>query len=504
MNGEYTKSGLHRRTVVAAGAWTAPAIVLATGTPAFAANGSSVLGSITVLGSGGNRISGTGFVDLLLNPDPPAPPVPVATYDDPFTTTTGFNGSDESPGVYRLTFSNANPAGTPEQIQVMITIAGYGSVTVVVTLGTPGSLDLSFADPNLNAEALGVTVQGDGKALVAGTFTTAGASNASRRGVARFATDGTLDPTFGDPVLKNGTGGISAHKAVPLANGQILVCGDFTTVGPDDTPMSGLARLNADGTLDPTFTNPNITYSDGTRTVRDVVVQPDGKILAGGSFDAVGPDSITRRGVARFNADGSPDPTFTDPNITTNSGGFFSVHELALLSDGDVVVAGFFDKAGATNASRRNLAKFNNDGTLDTGFADPNLVAIARGLDIQPDGKIVVAGSFVGRVARFNADGTPDSTFTVADFNSFAWAVVVESGGSLLVGGEFTTVDGAPRDKLVRLSPDGSLDTAYADPDIGGSRVTDVALQSDGKAFVTGDFSQAQGQTRRRLARYNG
>src|SRR5262249_27806860 len=155
--------------------------------------------------------------------------------------------------------------------------------------------------------------------------------------------------------------------------------------------------------------------------VRTIVMQPDGKILIGGDFSALAPNgaaSVTRNCIARLNADGTVDPTF-DPN----SNGL--IYAIVLQSDGKIVLAGDFSALapnGGASINRNFLPRLNADGTIDNTF-DPRENNSVFALAVQADGGIIVGGNFTGlnpgggatvarnRVARLNPDGTVDPIF---------------------------------------------------------------------------------------------
>jgi uncharacterized delta-60 repeat protein len=131
---------------------------------------------------------------------------------------------------------------------------------------------------------------------------------------------------------------------------------------------------------------------------------------------------------------------------------------------------------------------------------------------VQSDGKIVIGGNFTtvrgvtrNRVARLNSDGTLDTNFN-PNVDGNVYAVAVQSDGKIVIGGSFTSVGGTTRNRVARLnSLDGSLDTTFADPYIGGASVDAVAVQSDGKVIAGGTFTSvgAWFLTQTYLARLN-
>jgi uncharacterized delta-60 repeat protein len=146
----------------------------------------------------------------------------------------------------------------------------------------------------------------------------------------------------------------------------------------------------------------------------------------------------------------------------------------------------------------------NPDGTLDTGF-NPGADATVTALALQPDGKIVVGGSFTNlsgqtrsRIGRLNPDGTLDTQFS-ASADDYARSIVVMTDGKLLVGGSFTNLAGRPSRGLGRLTADGTLDTSFgAATDYS---VTGLAVQDDGRAVVVGSFDTLAGVPRQGIGR---
>src|SRR5437667_58112 len=177
-----------------------------------------------------------------------------------------------------------------------------------------------------------VTVQADGKILVGGSFTTLGGGGSgmyTRNFIGRLYADGTLDNNF-DP------GANSSVRAVALQpDGKILLGGDFTTLGGGGighTARSRLGRLNPDGTLENSF-DPG-----ANRPVLALELQPDGKILVGGSFSALtgtGSGSTPRNRIGRLNPDGTVDTGF-DPGANR------PVRVLAVQANGKILVGGDF------------------------------------------------------------------------------------------------------------------------------------------------------------------
>ncbi|MFM8561335.1 MAG: delta-60 repeat domain-containing protein, partial [Solirubrobacterales bacterium] len=177
------------------------------------------------------------------------------------------------------------------------------ALSPAAAVAAPGDLDTTF-NPNANQSVWSVVVQGDGKILIGGDFTTVGGETRNR--VARLNADGTLDTTFANPNANNNVRSVGVQ-----GDGKILIAGFFTTVGGQ--ARNGVARLNADGTLDATFATPNADSS-----VYSFGVQGDGKILIGGQFTTVGGQA--RNFVARLSGTSSG-PASSPSNSVTPTGG---------------------------------------------------------------------------------------------------------------------------------------------------------------------------------------
>ncbi|HYN85413.1 MAG TPA: delta-60 repeat domain-containing protein, partial [Pyrinomonadaceae bacterium] len=313
-----------------------------------------------------------------------------------------------------------------------------------------------------------------------------------------LAAAGDVDPTFNPGVGVGRPGSFNALALQP--DGKILAGGSFSNV--DGVQRKNLARLNPDGTLDTSFRDPDLRGG----VVEALAVLPDGKILVGGNFLRVG--GVTREVVARLNPDGSLDETFA-PTVTGELPGLAQVSSLALLPGGKIIIAGSFTTVNGV--ARNNIARLNADGSLDTSFLSSNSGPddLVRGLAVQPDGKLVIHGFFFlvdgvqrGALARLNADGTLDQTFDPHPPANIE-AVVVQPDGKILIGGFFNFIDTTPRQSVARLKADGSLDTTF-DPGTGpNSNVLSLAVQPDGKILVGGNFTTFRGAESNGLVRLN-
>jgi uncharacterized delta-60 repeat protein len=250
-------------------------------------------------------------------------------------------------------------------------------------------------------------------------------------------------------------------------------------------------------------------------SVRAVALQPDGRILVGGTFTKIGGGGFgatTRNRIARLNTDGSVDNTF-------NPGANNDVIAFAVQPDGKIVVSGLFTTmgGGGTGTTTRNrIARLNSDGSLDTSF-NPGANSAVQALALQPDGKILVGGSFTtlggggtgatfrNFIGRLNADGSVDTGFNPGADGSID-TIAVQSDGNILLGGTFFRLGGGTgttsRTFFGRVTGAGAVDAFAPDPN---TSVSAIVLLPDGRIVVGGAFTRfgtlSSGVTRRRLAR---
>lgn len=350
-------------------------------------------------------------------------------------------------------------------------------------LNSAGGVDTGFA-PAINGAVHALAVQHDGAVVIGGDFTQV--DGQPRNHIARLNADGNLDATFNPDA--NGT-----VRALDIQfGGKIILGGDFTQVG--GVARTYLAGVTAAGTPAPA---PAVAINAG---VHAVLVQADGSFLVGGAFTQVA--SQPRQNLAHFTLAGAFDAAFT-PDPTG------AVLALAEQSDNKLVIGGVFTQVGST--VRPYLARLDPDGGLDANLA-PVVDAVGadvgiKALAIQPDGKILVGGSFIAidgqprrRLARLLPDGTLDSTF-IADADQDIWAIAVQPDGKIIVAGGFTEINGESRQNIARLEQNGAIDPTFlATAD---RYVLTLALQPDGKIILGGDFAQVNGQVRKGLTRLN-
>lgn len=398
-----------------------------------------------------------------------------------------------------------NPAGTVSALLAEpdghllvaggFTQIGGASIARVARLGPDGSVDAAFSSKP-NAAVKSMILQADGKIVLGGAFTRV--AGEERQNLVRLESDGRVEKAMiaGAEPLYPGTDA-TPRCIVQLPDQKLVIGCGFSYVGIDNMSM---ARLRADGGIDPGFVAP--VLEPGFSNAVDVIVpQADGKLLIGGRFVKV--NGVDRPGLARLNADGSLDPDFAPANWVV--GGTPWARAIAVQSDGRVAVAGWND-TGSAHAPV--MARFRADGTRDTGFHVPVLDDPVEVVQPLPDGRLLVAGFFStvdgvtrNRIARLKADGTLDAGFVPPTETVAGGSVITVQSlpdGRLVIGGQFSI--GGQLRQLARLRPDGALDTGFAPPAVNGS-LLGVVAQSDGSLTIAGNFTQVDGAARRYLAR---
>jgi uncharacterized delta-60 repeat protein len=390
-------------------------------------------------------------------------------------------------------------------------------------LAAAGDLDTSFGDDGKATtnftkwldSARAIVVQQDGRIVAAGR-----AGSASRWfALARYGSDGTLDPTFGGDgkVITNLTDGTDQANGVAIqSNGKIVAVGGAGS-------RFGLARYRPDGSLDPVFGGDGTVTTDfpkGGEVALDVALQTDGKIVVAG----VARDD--RFAVARYKANGTLDATFGgDGRVTTTFAGSDLAlgHGVALQGSKVVVVGEVVGKFAVARyrANGRLDPAFSGDGRQTTDFTQG--FDSAQDVAIQPDGKIVAAGTTGERsdpafaLARYKGDGALDPTFSnngkvTTQFpfgEDLVHGVEIQEDGKIVAAG--ATGEGGPfsRFAVARYLEDGTLDGTFG----GNGKVTTpfvegydftiahgVAIQPDGNIVAAGSVGGAGG--RFGLARY--
>jgi uncharacterized delta-60 repeat protein len=360
-----------------------------------------------------------------------------------------------------------------------------------------GTLDLSFDSVQgvgTNGLVYSIAVQNDGKMVVAGDFTTFG--GASRTNVARLLSNGLVDNGFSSGSAINSS--FSYVNAVAVDHdGKVLVAGSFSS-----SAGTNMIRLNTNGVLDTTF---HVQTDD---TINAVTLQQDGSMLVGGFFTLI--NGVSRGGLARINSNGVVDSLF-NPILSGDFGA--SVFALAIQPDGKIVVGGSF--TNVNGGGRTNLARLMLNGTSDTNFSNTRIqggqfsatvyaVGIDSSTNISAAGDFSLVNSFASsNICRLAGSGMLDSGFSGTSGTDFAVnSLYVQADGKILASGYFTEVNSEPHNYLVRFNSNGGIDADFKPSSEGADAVIYcVTQQPDNKVLIGGGFRSYDGVARYGIAR---
>jgi uncharacterized delta-60 repeat protein len=319
-----------------------------------------------------------------------------------------------------------------------------------------GSTVLTAVPGASQAAARAVVELPDGRLVVAGT---AGDSGSFALALARYLENGTLDPTFGSGgIVKPDLGAVAAGPVglVRRGNGSFVVAATALTGGSGDVLV---ARLDANGALDPTFGSAGKRVVDlgGDDRVGALILDAAQRAIVVGRGGASG-----QIAALRLDANGAPDASWSGDGVVltdaSGSGRVSAAYDVALQSDGKVVVVGEVDNGTDLDVA---LVRYDASGVPDPEFGDSGVVVtslgtvkdstnndVARGVVLQPDGKIVAAGwrhergFFRVALLRYDEGGVLDPGFG--------------EGGVAMVGDGFG--EGVIANDVLR-EPDGHLVT---------------------------------------------
>ena len=356
--------------------------------------------------------------------------------------------------------SSCNPgSGANGLVETVLPVPGgkilvCGNFTVIngvqqpyiARLNANGSVDMTFsAHPGYWVRHM--ALQSDGKIVIGGFFTSV--DGQPRNLIARLNANGGLDTGFDPGTGARGTLGVSitgnpdpfVFQLALQTDGKILITGNFTNY--NGTAVSGLARLTPAGALDTTF-----EMGSGLDTWgRSIQVLGNGQILVSGWFNNYHNQSHNK--MVLINPNGSPDTGF-NPFF----GDMTAVYTAVRLADGKYIVGGH--SLNPQGLFHQEMARLNADGSVDstfTAYANDKI----QSLKVQGDGKILLGGEFTQingqpkrSIARLNPDGSLDTAFG-ANVDNYIWTVALPGDGKILVSGGFTQIDGISRNGVARL-----------------------------------------------------
>jgi uncharacterized delta-60 repeat protein len=328
----------------------------------------------------------------------------------------------------------------------------------------------------------------------------------------RLLPSGNVDTNFN-------SGGSGFRYVVPgkiraiqsLPNQKILIGGEFDTVNGIQRPR--IALLNADGTIDPTFSVRVGSSGDNFSSISsiyNIIRQSDGKFIVSGDFTyTVG--GTVKNNIVRLNDDGSIDANFIlslyVPNYVSAWGG--GTNKAVIMPDGKI-------RIGTTRLNEPVIPPLGltATGNVDTSFSaslySNEATVIVRDILVQPDGKIVIAGRHdtaigitdtlrTGFIARLLPTGGVDTSFQITEtINEDYYSIVLLDNGKILASHSSAINNSSQIGKIVRLLPNGSIDSSFNISEADG-RINVIAKLPSGNIAAGGLFTNVAGQSRRNL-----
>jgi uncharacterized delta-60 repeat protein len=357
-----------------------------------------------------------------------------------------------------------------------------GDVNRVCVLNSNGVLnaDIDFGSGPASASVLALENDREGSWYIGGSFSVFDGLNQGR--LAKITAEGEYDTGY----LSAGVGfDNSVLKVLPLENKKTMVFGNFKKF--NGVLVSRIACLLEDGSLDTGF---NTQQSGANNLIKNAVIQSDGKIICGGNFTKYDETLINK--IVRVSPDGTVDDTFI-----VGTGFNSQVYALAVQSDHKILVGGNFTRYNDMSSGRliRLLPNGLPDVSFDVGLGAD---AIIETVLVQPDNKILVGGHFssfngkmVSRLVRLNADGSLDPAFNIGNgFDKYIYTMALQSDGKIILGGNFVNYNGTVQKRIVRLNADGSLDSTFqSGSGFSKGDVRSILIQPDGRIIVGGTFS---------------
>jgi uncharacterized delta-60 repeat protein len=287
------------------------------------------------------------------------------------------------------------------------------------------------------------------------------------------------------------------------SDGKILVGGNSETY--NSSIANSIVLLNNNGYVDSSFSSGS-GFTSPSPYISCIVPQPDGKILVSGYFTSYNGVQFTKY-ITRLNSNGSIDNSFSTSNLQN-----YSTYLICLQPDGKIIL-GETNYTYYNGVAEAHIIRLNSDGTIDNSFVSNTgfnlgITSIVQ----QSDGKILIGGNFTtyngvsaNRIIRLNTNGSKDTSFvTGIGFDNIVFDIAVQSDNKILVGGNFITYNGSTAKRMLRLNTNGSIDNSYI---VAGTSfdksIAKIKLQTDGKILVGGSFTNYNGLIANNLIRLN-
>ena len=284
----------------------------------------------------------------------------------------------------------------------------------------------------------------------------------------------------------NGDGFDNTVRTLSIQSDQYLIAGgDYLNLNGISSPY--FTRLNPEGVIDENF-HVGAGFNGKVYTSH---IQRDGKIIVGGSFTSYNGNSSGR--VVRLNPDGSYDASF-NTTIGATTGIIYDVCEQA---DRKIIIVGSFTKYNGITVNR--IARILPNGAIDTTFnTGIGTTSNITNVEILSDGKIVLSGNFTtfngipsNKIVKLFPDGRVDESFNIGTgFNDDVNAMSIQSDGKVLLGGKFTSYNEILTNRIIRINEDGSLDSTFlSGSGFNGGAVQVIKTDTSGNIMIGGSFT---------------
>lgn len=415
----------------------------------------------------------------------------------------GGVNTDDDPRYFDegdVIFAENNVMNEMGNVGSRVNIKGNKQITVTLPQ-IPITGSAPVFSPGLDGTVYGIVIQPDAKIIAVGSFTHYNGKLYNR--IIRFNIDGSVDNSF-----SIGTGFNGVVRTI-LIYGSIYIGGEFTSY--NGTNCNHIVSLNLDGSINTSF-----NYGTGfDGNVYSIIKLFSGELLVGGQFDSY--RDYYNTDMVKIKTDGSHDITYivggfnnsvyclmeNPRDFRIHVGGTMTKYRnvfscngymdlsvyyfpfdnrtfspgavvlaMAYQSDGKVLIGGIFSSfngVACMSIVRLSPDEINQDSSysVDSSFVTgTGFNQAVDGITIQPDGKILVCGSFdkyngvsCGHIVRLNIDGTIDNSFIIGSgFDNTSKCVAIQSDSKLIYGGDYTTYQGISVNKICRLTSVGAID----------------------------------------------
>ena len=403
-----------------------------------------------------------------------------------------------------------------------------GDGSVDDTFGTDGSTITSFGNgySSTNCTAL----QPDGKIIVVGGFTTT--NGILKIAIARYSPSGVLDTSFDTDgkvltSLEAGTQSVAYHVSVQT-DGKILVAGNTYTTAIESTSLF-IAKYNSNGSLDTSFDADGFATNNYSASyleqIRSILEQPDGKIVTTYFINYDDNVNFTDYVTRRFNSDATNDASFgTNGKVTTAvANGYNLANAVTLQPDGKIVVAGYSYEIPNVK-TELSMVRYTSNGSLDPSFSNDGM--LTSGVEssnddlsillVQPDDKLIAVGTkknyatngtgYVDIIlSKYNADGSLDAAFgsegkvtsTFGENLNRILGAIVQPDGKIVVANMYTTfIDNTQHLELIRYNYNGAIDINFGiNGKLSINSFAGLISQPDGKIITLEAFTDNQNNT---------